>query len=228
VRTNVVCVPADVDTADLRHHATETLAVRGLPTAGVLPHFTTRTRRTRKLIDRWRGRTSGGPIRLLDLDAMRRAAVAAAAAEWALWARVVDDTRPATPFWSYVERHTADPDRYPVSRAQADYLAQPRIVAMAAHNALPNRPLLLPTAAVEAFQAGYTTYLNLAWLAAVPADGFAPVTGGWLCPASQRLRHRLDYLAAANAHLNHLTPQTRLVAVASRVQHRPQPAAQTS
>jgi len=86
---------------------------------------------------------------------------------------------------------------------------------MTAYNALPHRPLELPTCAVEAFQAGYHTYLNLAWLAAVPADGLAPEHGGWLTTGSERLADQLAYLSAANANLSGLDPDTHLVAVAS-------------
>ena len=217
VRTAVVCLPADIDAANLAQRAATALNERGLPTAGVLPHFATRTWRTSKLIDRWQGRTSGGPLKLLDLDGMRRAAYTAAATEWMWWDRLVKGTKPAQPFWWYVDKHHADPTRYPITRAQADYRAQPRILAMTAHNAIPNQPVPLPTAAVEAFQSGYSGYLNLAWLAAVPGDGLAPITGGWLSPPSQGLADQLDYLRAANAHLAGLHPATRLVAVASPV-----------
>src|SRR5205823_4957974 len=80
---------------------------------------------------------------------------------------------PGQPFWWFADKHHADPDRYPLPRARADYTAQPRILAMTACNALPHRTCELPTASLEAFQAGYRTYLNLAWLAAVPGDGIA-------------------------------------------------------
>jgi hypothetical protein len=210
----VVCLPADTATPDLPARATAALTDRGVAAAGVLPHFVTRTQRTGKLIDRWQGLTSGGPITLLDLAAMRTNAVTAAAATWTLWHQVVADTKPANPFTWYVDKHRADPDRYPLDRARSDYLAQPRILAMHAYNALPYRPVALPTAAVEAFQAGYGTYLHLAWLSAVPADGFAPEHGGWLSPRSERLADQLDYLATANAHLAALPPAAHLVACA--------------
>lgn len=221
VRTIVVCLPANIAAATLRQCAITAVLDRGVFTAehiaGVLPHFTARTRRASKLVDRWHGRTCGGPIRLLDLDAMRRTAVAAAAAQWLLWDQVVKGTKPANPFWWYVDKHTTDSARYPIERARADYLAQPRILAMHAHNALPGQPAPLPTPAVEALQAGYPTYLNTAWLAAVPVDGLVPVSGGWLSSRSHRLADQLDYLAAANAHLAGLSPDSHLVAVATSV-----------
>jgi hypothetical protein len=214
VHTAVVCLPAEIPSPALAQRATAVVATHGLPVAGVLPHFHTRTIRTSKLADRWQGKTSGGPIKLLDLHGMRAAAVAEAAAQWLLWDRVVKGTKPAQPLWWFTDRHHADPARYPLTRAQTDYLAQPRILAMTAFNAVRNRPYLPPTA-LEAFQAGYDTYLNLAWLASVPADGLAPTTGGWLTTRSQRLADQLDYLHAANAHLAGLPRDTQLVAVAS-------------
>ncbi|WP_432830874.1 hypothetical protein [Dactylosporangium sp. CA-092794] len=211
----VVCLPADTPAAALAAKATATLAARGLSSSGVLPHFHTHTRRTGKLVDRWNGLTAGGPIKLLDLDGMRTRAAAGAAAEWLLWQQVVARLRPAQPFWSFLDRHRADEHRYPLPRAQADYLAQPQILAMTAHNAIPGQPCPLPTRHLEAFQAGYGTYVNLAWLAAVPGDGLAPEHGGWLTARSQRLFDALDYLGIANGHLAQLPPGAHLVAVAS-------------
>jgi hypothetical protein len=213
--TAVVCLPAGTPPATLAEQATAALAARGLSTSGVLPHFLTHSRRTGKLVDRWNGLTSGGPIKLLDLDGMRARAAAGAAAEWLLWQQVVAGTRPAQPFWSFVDRHYADKQRYPLGRAKADYLAQPRVLAMTAYNAVPGRACPLPTGHLEAFQAGYGIYVNLAWLAAVPGDGFAPQQGGWLTTRSQRLADLLDYLAIANGHLAQLPRDAHLVAVAS-------------
>ena len=213
--TAVVCLPPGTPATTLAAQAAATLAARGLSTSGVLPHFLTHTRRTGKLVDRWNGLTSGGPIKLLDLYGMRTRAAAGAAAEWLLWNQVVAGTRPAQPFWAFVDRHHADQQRYPLGRAQADYLAQPRILAMTAHNAIPGQPCPLPTTHLEAFQAGCGTYVNLAWLAAVPGDGFAPQRGGWLTNRSQRLADLLDYLSIANAHLAQLPRDAHLVAVAS-------------
>jgi hypothetical protein len=116
-RTTVVCLPPHTQPRLLPELATTKLRMRGLTPNGVMPHFVTRTRRTGKLIDRWNGITSGGPIRLLDLDCMRRNAAAAAAAQWLLWQRVVAGTKPAQPFWSFADKHASDPARYPLDRA---------------------------------------------------------------------------------------------------------------
>jgi hypothetical protein len=216
--TVVVCLPPDAEPRLLPELATAKLGIRGVRADGVTPYFVTRTRRTSKLIDHWHGITSGGPIKLLDLDRMRRNGATAAAAQWLLWHQVVAGTKPAQPLWWFTDKHATDPGRYPLGRAEADYLAQPRILAMATHNAMPHHFVELPTAALEAFQAGYGTYVNLAWLAAVPADGLAPAHGehgGWLTARSERLADQLAYLSAANAHLAGLHPSVQLVAAAT-------------
>ena len=215
--TAVVCLPADTPPASLAAQATATLAARGLSTSGVLPHFPIHTRRVSKLIDHWYGLTSGGPIKLLDLDGMRTRAAVDAADEWLVWEQVTDRTRPAQPLWWFVDRHHGDTRRYPLHKAHAEYEAQPRILAMAAHNAIPGQPWPLPLGHLEAFQAGYRTYVNVAWLAAVPGDGFVPQLGGWLTCRSPRLAEVLHYLTIANAHLARLPRDNYLVAVASPV-----------
>jgi hypothetical protein len=214
VCTAVVCLPTDAPISALTERATASIKARGLATDGVLPHFRSHTRRVSKLIDLWDGLTSGGPVKLLDLDGTRTRAAYDAAADWLLWNEVVAKLRPAQPFWSFLDRHRADERRYPMAKAQADYLAQPQILAMMAHNAMPGRRQL-PTAELEAFQAGYGTYVNLAWLAAVPGDGFVPTTGELMTPRSQRLADQLTYLHQANAHLAQLPRDAHLVAVAS-------------
>jgi hypothetical protein len=215
--TVVVCLPPHTKPRFLPELATTRLRTRRLTPNGVMPHFMTRTRRASNLIDRWNGITSGGPIKLLDLYRMRRNAAAAAAAQWLLWQRVVAGTKPAQPFWWFADKHIVDPCRYPLQRAKADYQAQPRILAMTAFNAMPQKVCELPTSALEAFQAGHGTYVNLAWLAAVPADALAPAYGehgGWLTARSERLADQLAYLTAANTHLTRLHPDVPLVAVA--------------
>lgn len=218
IRTVVVCLPGETEPRSLAELAATKLRMRKLTPAGVIPHFPTATTwRTRKLVDSWQGLTSGGPIKLLDLASMRRNAHLAAAAQWRLWHQVVDGTRPAQPFWAFLDRHAADPNRYPLEQAQAEYQAQPRILAMNTHNALPGTVCELPTATVEAFQAGYGTYANLAWLAAVPADGVATTHGvnsGWLTCATGRLADQLAYLQAANTYIDGLSHNEQLVAMA--------------
>lgn len=223
VRTAVVCLPAGTAVANMPRRADAVLSGVGLASAGVLPHFASkvgrRPWRTRHLIDCGDGVTSGGPITLLDLSGMRTAAAAAADMQWRVWNQVVRGTKPAEPFWVYLGRFRDDPARYPLVRVQAEYRSQPRILAMAAHNAAVRHAgaavPALATRAVEAFQAGHDTYVNTAWLAAVPGDGLAPTTAGWMTTASPRLIDTLAFLAAANTYLDELSPDSLLVAVAS-------------
>jgi hypothetical protein len=92
VSRTIVCLPPDSPPQLLPELATAKLGMCGVTATGVLPHFPARTRRASKLVDRWNGLTSGGPIRLLDLAAMRRAAQAAAFSQWMLWHQVVAGT----------------------------------------------------------------------------------------------------------------------------------------
>ena len=73
----------------------------------------------------------------------------------------------------------------------------------------------LPTAALEIFQAGHGTYVNVAALAAVPADGLAALHGvGYLTTTSERLADQLTYLREANRHIDGLHPSHPLAAMA--------------
>jgi hypothetical protein len=226
IHTVLVCLP---DTPQPRHAAqaaTNHLAQRGITATGVMPHFTTRhpgglrgILRTRQLIDLRHGTTAGGPIRLLDLAGMRLRAHAQAATQWQIWHQAVAGTRPAQSFWAFAQRHHDDPTRYPLSTVQQQYRTQPRVQAMTAFNAIPNRPCDLPPGSLEAFQAGPNTFATLAWLTAVPADGIATTSmsphGGWLTPSTSRLDDQLAYLQVANAYLERLPRDTTVVAMAT-------------
>ncbi|MDQ1646711.1 MAG: hypothetical protein QOJ50_2895 [Cryptosporangiaceae bacterium] len=215
VRTVLVCLPPNTAPSLLPDLAAASLATHGLRTCGTMPHFVPGTRRARKLLNPWRNTTAGGPVALLDLEAMRVHAQAEAATRWLVWHDVVAGTRLAKPYWAYAERHREDPARYPLTRACRDFWTQPRLQAMATYNALPNRVCTLDAAQLEAFQAGQPTYAWLAYLTAVPGDGLATADGAWLTRAEGTLNAQLDYLSAANAHLARLHPQANLVAMAA-------------
>lgn len=226
VHTVLVCLPDSPQPRHAAKAATTHLATLGITASGVMPHFTPRrTRglrgrlRARQLIGTWHNTTAGGPIHLLDFAAMRARAWAQAATQWLIWHHTVTGTRPAQPFWVFAQRHLDDPTRYPLSKAQQQYRAQPRVQAMTAFNALPARPCDLPTGCLEALQAGCSTYATLAWLTAVPADGLATTSmsghGGWLTPATSRLDDQLAYLQVANTYLQRLPRDTTVVAMAT-------------
>jgi hypothetical protein len=225
VRTVIVCLPANIVPGSLPEAAARELAVRGVDTDGVVQHFLAGIRSPRiRLADCWEDRTSGGPLRLLDLTRMRDIAQCAAAVQWLGWQAVVEGTRPARPFWHFTDRHQANPRRYTMDQAWDDYLSQERVIKMTAFNAMPNHTYPLPVEDLELFQAGYDTYVRAAWLAAVPANGMAiaDTTLGdaekhWLTPRSERLADQLEYLRDANRHLDQCDGKTQLIAMGTPI-----------
>ena len=215
IRTVLVCLPEHTTPRLLPDLAATRLALHGVTTCGTMPHFIPGTRRTSKLLNRWRNTAAGGPIALLDLEAMRVHARADAASRWLVWNDVVAGTRDAQPYWAYAEQHRDNPGKYPLERARTDFWAQPRIQAMHTYNAIPNRICDLPPKELEAFQAGQPTYAWLGYLTAVPADGIATSNGDWLTRTTAALSGYLDYLKAANAHLAALRPAANVVAMAT-------------
>lgn len=212
-RTVVVSVPAGTPTTDLLQVAAARLAAAGLTSTGGVPHFLARPGRSRHLLDRWNGLTSGGIVARLDLAGMRHRAALAASAQWQWWRYVTASTPTARTLAELRDRSEQDPDRYPLQRARREFGSQPRILAMQTHNALPGQPWPLPLDDLEAFQAGQHTHAGLAWLSVVPGDGLAAIGGPLLQPDSDRLADRITYLRAANAHLEQLDRAAALVAV---------------
>ena len=213
----VVCLSKATLTELLAATAIARLASSNPPIqASPAGHFpvTTRLRRGR-LVQPWHDTAAGGPIRLLDLDAMRTAARNAHWYRWHIWQRVVEGTRPAQPFWHFADRHRAEPAKYSLAKAQQHYLAQPRVAAMRIYNALPNKIMALPTSHLEAFQAGAQAYAHLGLLSAVPADGMLTLDGRYLAATSGRLADQLSYLDSAQGHLTTLGSRDHLVALAT-------------
>jgi hypothetical protein len=212
-RIVVVALPAGTPITDLLAATVTRLAGEGLTVAGGVPHFLAVPGRSRQLLDRWNGMTTGGVVARLDLAGMRHRCALAASVQWQWWRYVTASTPTARAWAELRDRFEQDPDRYPLERALRDFDSQPRILAMQAHNALPGQPWPLPVDDLEAFQAGQRTYGNLAWLSAVPGDGFAVLDGPLLQPASHRLADRIGYLRSANHHLERLGRDAALVAV---------------
>lgn len=212
-----VCLPKDTPTSKLATAAAAALAATLRTPAGPVGHFTIGTRWHRnELLQPWQDTAAGGPILRLHLAAMHIAARNTYWYRWLIWHRVVDGTRPAQPYWMFLDRHKADPAKYPLSKAQQQYRAQARIAAMLTYNALPNKIIVLPTSHLEAFQAGAHAYAHLGLLSAVPGDGMITLDGRYLAATSDRLTDRLSYLDAAQQHLGTLSPRDRLVALATR------------
>lgn len=212
----IVCLPKGIPTDQLAATATTRLGSTPLTSTGPAGHFPISTRLRRgSLVQPWHDTAAGGPIRLLDLDAMRTAARNAYWQRWHIWQRVVDGARPAQPYWHFADRHRAEPAKYSLDKAQQHYLAQPRVAAMRTYNALPNKIMVVPTSHLEAFQAGAHAYAHLGLLSAVPADGLLTLDGRYLAHTSGRLADQLSYLDSAQRHLSTLGFRDHLVALAT-------------
>ncbi|MEU1969677.1 hypothetical protein ABZ541_23815 [Micromonospora sediminicola] len=213
----IVCLPNGVPTGELASAAATRLATTRLTSLGSARHFLVNTRfRRGSLLQPWRNTAAGGPVRLLDLDAMRAAAGRTYGYRWRIWNQVIAGTRPAQPYWTFLERHRADPGRYPITTAQRHYLAQPRIANMLTYNALPNRIMRLPTSHLEAFQTGENGYVHYGWLCAVAGDGLLCLDGTHLAATRGQYAARLAYLAEANRRLTALRRRDILVALCTR------------
>ncbi|GAA2999150.1 hypothetical protein GCM10020229_09360 [Kitasatospora albolonga] len=121
----------------------------------------------------------------LDLEGMRAASVAAAAATWAVWARFSAEHPPAEPLSALIDRHGADPDlpSPALDRAKAEHLAQPLVQALAQYAvtagdpAYPNGFVLRDPVAV--FAAGEQDYLESGTELAVRTAALLTLDGQW-------------------------------------------------
>ncbi|MGI5185500.1 hypothetical protein ACQEVZ_55580 [Dactylosporangium sp. CA-152071] len=208
----IVCLPqaTPIDTLE----ATAAALLPGISSPTAVNHFrTTRRLFTGKLLNASKHTAAGGPLGLLDLDAMAAAGRLSYYHRYTVWHRVVAQTKPAQPFWTFYDRHAADKKKYTLTQAQQGYLAQPRIAAMRTYNLLPNRVMDLSTNHLEAFQAGCDTYTHVGGLTAVPANALLTVTGNHFKPTTGRLSDLLTYLDQAHTYLRTLTAKHQLVAL---------------
>ncbi|WP_433221867.1 hypothetical protein ACQP00_21895 [Dactylosporangium sp. CS-047395] len=213
----IVCLPHGTPTGDLADDAAHALRSVTLKSLGVAGHFITGTRLHRnRLLQPWQGTAAGGPVQLLDVDAMRAAAQREYWYRWHIWHQVVAPTRPAQPYWTFAERHLEDPRKYSLAKAQQQYRAQPRIAAMLTYNALPNRVMDLPTADLEAFQTGAHGYASLGWLTAVPGNALLCLDGSLVVVDRGPYATRLARLAEANRRIDTLHRRDALVALCTR------------
>jgi hypothetical protein len=156
---------------------------------------------------------AGGPLRLLDLDALRRAYGLGAAIRHQTFTTVVRGTRDARPWVAFVQKHSDDPSKYPRDAAEADFNNQPRVLAIRAHNAVTYTTGQLDVHELEMFQAGPVAYQNYQYLTAVVADAVLTPDGERMQPATARMADRLTYLQQANRHLDTLDEDSRIIAV---------------
>src|SRR5262249_47697692 len=109
-----VCLPKATATDQLAATAIARLdAATPLAHTGLAGHFPVATRRQRgSLVQPWHNIAAGGPVRLLGLDAMRANARNASWYRWHIWHQVVEGTRPAQPYWQFLDRHRDNPRTY--------------------------------------------------------------------------------------------------------------------
>ncbi len=148
IRMMIVCVPDDLpgevfDRRQLDRH----FGVQG----SIAQRFWAKPcnpLRRRALVDARKGKPTpcaGGPLRLLDLPALRQAYGMAAAFRYHTYSRVVRGTRDARPWATFLQKHLDDPTGYPIERAEADFGNQPRVLALRSHNAVTYGRGQLPT-----------------------------------------------------------------------------------
>ncbi|MEH0933975.1 hypothetical protein [Micromonospora psammae] len=157
---------------------------------------------------------AGGPVRLLDLAGMRYAAAVGAGIRHQIWHHAVHGTRPATAWPALQARHLANPDRYPLSSAIADFHAQPRVQAMRLHAAAHPGSGQPDIGELEMYQAGPVAYQHYRAAIAVVGDAMLTADGRRIAPASDALADRTTYIEQAGRYLDTLAPHQRLIAVA--------------
>lgn len=218
IRTMILCVPGEMPREALTLHQLD----RNFGVQGTLaPRFWTRTAlrlwQHRQMISLRKGRPAycaGGPVKLLDLDGMLRAAGMGAGIRHQLFARIVHGTRNATPWHVYESRYLADPDEYPWEKAVADFNNQPRVNAIRMHNAATHGVGQISLAEMEMYQAGCMAYQHHSALTAVAGDALITAEGAKLNPASDTMADRVTYLEQANRLFATIDPDQRLLAVA--------------
>jgi hypothetical protein len=157
---------------------------------------------------------AGGPVKLLELAGMRQAAGMGAGIRHQLWQQVVHGTPAARPWHVFEARHLAEAAKYPLQRAEADFVNQSRVNAMRLHNAVCYGAAHLDVGELEMFQAGPLAYQHYSATTAVCADALLTSDGHKLAPAGDALTHRVTYLEQAGRYLDNLEADQRLLAVA--------------
>jgi hypothetical protein len=203
----VVCLPESTPADRLADTAASRLARASLAAVTTAAYFLTKGYFHRGSVLQAQGTTAaGGPITQLNLDAMRAGAHSAHWNLWQLWNQVVAGTRPALPYWTFLQHHRDDPEGYPLTVAQQQYLAQPRIAAMRTYNALPAKAAYLPTSHLEAFQINEMSYANFGLLHAVPGNSLLTMARALVLPravafaAHRRLQKQKGWRVPTTPH----------------------------
>jgi hypothetical protein len=190
--------------------------------------FPVRRRRLVSWVTRWTARhlldpvrhrgavttAAGGRLSRLDLPRLANAARAQVSARWWTWHAHVARTTPAAKPWEhYLAEHLRTPDKIPLADARRRFEAQPRVLAMLAHNSYPAAPFQFDVEDLAAFQAGEAVYVALHWQHALTGDALITPDGQLLQPVSDTLADRLRYHADAARILSALSGTQQLVAV---------------
>jgi hypothetical protein len=217
LRTMVICLPDELPRESLTVHQLDRhFGVTGTLFAGFWATPALHLWQHAHMIGMRKGHPAccaGGPVKLLDLHGMRHAAGVGAGIRHQQWTQVVHGTRPATPWPTFHARHLADPPRYPLEAARADFHNQPRVNAIRMHNAVTYGTGQLDLAELEAFQAGQLAYQHYRAVSVIVRDALVTAEGTKLAPDSDALTHRVTYLEQANRYLDSLEPNQRLLAV---------------
>lgn len=162
------------------------------------------------------GRVDGGPRGLLDFEALRTDNALEAGQRYDRWTALVDKHPKAEAWSSFIARHEADPEGYPIGRARQEYHPQPLIQAARKSNDFP-----IMSCPIDYFSAGREDYVQQAADQAVPAYAYldpdgtwhAPGEMGWFGVSSDGEQERAAHYARMNALLDALDPETVLVLV---------------
>jgi hypothetical protein len=223
--TVIVCAPAD-QPLDW-YTASELMDDHDLPSGTPCPRFPVRRRRVLGWFSRWSARhltgtvrrlgavtwTAGGRKSRLDLSLAAGHAHHTAVTRWRLWYHAVKGTPAARPWPYFLTQHQTDPATVTYSQAVDRFEAQPRVLAMLAHNTHPTRPVTLDPNELDAYQAGEATYTALHWQRAITGDMVITTDGRLLRPASGSVADRLRYLGEALAYLHRLPAHGHMIAV---------------
>lgn len=162
-----------------------------------------------------RAKCDGGPKYMLDFDATRKMAEAEELGRHIEFCKLVEGLPEATLWSVFVERHKADPERYTIEQARADYHGQPRVLALKGTDfQYWNDPF-------ERFQRPREEVLARAAVRAVP--GFATLTlegewrepgqMGWFGMSTDTPETQDAYYAWANEYVDSLGDDIVLVLV---------------
>jgi hypothetical protein len=161
---------------------------------------------------------AGGPVGLLDLSTTVTHTRLAVADDVPDWATTVAGTPPAQAWWHYHDAHRADPHSYPLDNAVAEFVAQPRITAMAETTGTAFTPDMYGPG-LEALHTGPDAYGDYQSGLLIYGDGLIDLDGQLLLPADtpqlveQTLPERQLYHQRAGRYLASLDPTVVLAAV---------------